>query len=60
LLNILEPLGSFEDAIFSIDTEPFEILFRQVTTKIGQDSAWMGRKRTNAMLLTPLVKLNCK
>src|SRR5258708_21724966 len=58
LLNILEPLGTLEDTIFSIDTEWFEILFCHVATTIGEGSASMRRKRTNTMLLTPLIQLN--
>ena len=60
LLNILEPLGTLEDTIFSIDTEGFEILVCQVASKIGEDSTRMHRKRTNTMLLTPPIKLDCK
>ena len=46
--------------MFSMDTERFEILVCQVASKIGEDSAWMDRKRTNTMPLTPLIKLNRK
>ena len=60
MLNILESLGTLEHTMFSMDTERFEILVCQVASKIGEDSAWMDRKRTKAMLLPPLIKLNRK
>jgi hypothetical protein len=60
LLNSLEPLGTLEDTVLSIDTKRGEVFFCHVATKIGENSAWMRRKRTNPMPLTPLIQLNCK